>query len=84
MDQIKKFLSFDFPKKRTENSKSFFKDSLFFLTEVFNNIKEVFIIWVIVPIIMGSVLPTFPFFIVLGIVYGFFKYFLNLTLYNIK
>lgn len=84
MDQIKKFLSFNFPKKQSENSKSYFKDSLLFFTELFNNLKEVFIIWVVVPIVMGSVLPTFPFFVVLGILYGFFKYCLNTTLYNIK
>lgn len=86
MTEIKKLFEFKIKNIQhggsTSENDSFFKQMLVIMSETYNNIKEVFIVWIIVPILFGAFMPAIPFFIALAFLYGIFKYFYNLNLYN--
>ena len=84
MSDLKKLFEFNLKYKQNGGSSnendSFFKQILVIMSDTYKNIKEVFIVWIIVPILFGCFMPAIPFFIVLAFLYGILKYFYRLNL----
>ena len=88
MDQLYHFINFDVPiiqkggGPRRDNSNSILKNVAVVGGDIFRQVKDVFILWIIVPIVFGTLVPAFPFFIVLAVLHGIFKYILKMNLYK--
>ena len=66
------------------NNNSFLGNLSVIGKDIFSQMKDLFILWLVVPIVFGTLVPAFPFFIVLAILHGIFKYLIKTSLYNLQ
>jgi len=67
-------------KKLSSEMLDFWNDILEIAKDNLKKVYNIFIGWVLTPIIFGSFAPALPFFLIMGVLYGIFNYFQKLII----
>lgn len=73
-DNKKKDLKYIDNKGLSTEMFNFFNEIIEIAKDNFNRVYNIFIGWVLTPIIFGSFAPALPFFLVMGVLYAIFNY----------